>query len=290
LNAICGSHFCCENIQRAPTRPLALALLLALGAIAQAAAAEAGDVIRVEVVGAVPVGPQSTSPRDAAVHSALRDAVWQAAHELLGAGAGHANGDPLGEAAELEADAQQRAELERILGSDPLAYVSRFQVVEDRGAGPALFGADPDVDTEYVVIASVFVDRDRIRERLARAGVALAPIDQAPQLKSRLILEGVDEHWVYQEIRRVLLEELKLRSAIPREFTAGRAVLELSAAQAPSEVLAALQSSLADRMELVPLSVEADEMRVRVELRAVEAPEAPPDEPAPIDTTGPNRY
>ena len=78
--------------------------------------------------------------------------------------------EEMAEVEDLQAEAEESAELQRILGNDPLVYATRFQVVEDRGEGPRLFGSDLDVDTEYVVIVSVFVDRDRIRERLTRAG------------------------------------------------------------------------------------------------------------------------
>jgi hypothetical protein len=217
-------------------------------------------------VGVAALRPDSASPRDAAVRKALLAAVRQTAEGLLAIGAGDGFGEGPDDVEDPESEALENTELQRILGNEPLEYATRFQVVEDRGEGPALFGSDLDVETEYVVIVSVFVDRDRIRERLTRAGMSLAPAGQQPQIRSRLILENLAEYWVYAEIRRVLLEELKMRSAIPSEFAPGRGVLELNAAQAPREFLASLQRSVSDRMELVPLSVEADEMRLRVEL------------------------
>jgi hypothetical protein len=153
-----------------------------------------------------------------------------------------------------------------------------------------LFGSDPDVETEYVVIVSVFVDRDRIRERLTRAGVILPPAGQELRIQSRLILEDIGQYWAYAEIRRVLLEELKVHSATPREFSPGRAILELSAAQSPSEYLPSLQRSVSGQMDLVPLSVEADEMHLRVEIFDRPPPGEPAGEGQPIDTLNPNRY
>jgi hypothetical protein len=221
----------------------------------------------------------------------LLDAVRQTAGDLLATtGAGDEFGEGPGDLENLESDALESTELERVLGDDPLEYVTRFQVVEDRGEGPALFGSAPDVETEYVVIVSVFVDRDRIRERLTRAGMLLIPAGQEPQIRSRLILENLGEYWVYAEIRRVLLEELKMRSAIPREFAPGRGVLELTAAQLPSEFLASLQRSVSSRMELIPLSVEADELRLRVELHDRQPLDEKFEEGHPIDTLSPNRY
>lgn len=271
-------------------RALGLGVLLALGGLPTAPSALARDVVRVESVGVAPVRPDSASPRDAAVRAALRDAVQQTAEGLLAPPVGEQVDEEAGAASDQQAETEQTAQLQQILGNDPLVYATRFQVVEDRGEGPTLFGSDSDVDTEYVVIVSVFVDRDRIRERLTRAGVALAPAGQEPEIHSRLIIENLSEYWVYAEIRKALLEELKMRSAIPSAMSPGRAVLELNATQTPNEYLGELQRAVSDRMALIPLNVEDDELRVRVE--AVEPP--PPDEgaeaPAEIDTGSPNRY
>jgi hypothetical protein len=273
-----------------PGRGLRVAILFALSGFAHIPVAMARDVVRVESVGVAAVTSGSVSPRDAAVHKALLAAVRQTAEDLLAPREGDGFGEGLGGAEDLESDTAERVELERILGDEPLEYATRFQVVEDRGEGPALFDSDPDVETEYVVIVSVFVDRDRIRERLTRAGMLLIPAGQEPQIQSRLILEDLGEYWVYAEIRRVLLEELKMHSATPREFSPGRAILELSAAQSPSEYLGLLQRSVSDRMELVPLSIKADELRLRVEVFDRQPLDERSDEGQPIDTHSPNRY
>jgi len=271
---------------------LALGAALALGGWVSAPIASAMDVVRVESVGVAPVRPDSASPRDAAVRRGLLEAVRETAKELLADRVVDEFEDEVIDEADLQADAEaeKNAELQQILGNDPLEYATRFQVVEDRGAGPRLFGSDLDVETEYVVIVSVFVDRDRIRERLTRAGILLAPPGQAPQIRSRLILENLGEHWVYAEIRRVLLQELKMRAVIPRELSPGRAVLELNASQTPSEFLPSLQHAVSEQMELVPLSVEAEEMRLLVEAFAREAPEETSEEADAIDTRSRNRY
>jgi len=281
-----------QQWRRAGFCGLTLGALFVLGGFVSAPIASALDVVRVESVGVAPVRPDSASPRDAAVRKGLLEAVRETAKELLADRVVDAFEDEVIDEADLqaEAEAEQSAELEQILGNDPLVYATRFQVVEDRGAGPRLFGSDLDVDTEYVVIVSVFVDRDRIRERLTRAGILLAPPGQAPQIHSRLVLENVGEHWVYAEIRRVLLQELKMRSVIPRELSPGRAVFELNASQTPSEFLPSLQHAVSEQMELVPLSVEADQMRLLVEAFEREAPEEESEEAGAIDTRSRNRY
>jgi len=286
LSQLSDSRRVRAGLRRVPERGLCLAIFVALSGFSQVPAAAARDVVRVESVGVAPVRSDSASSRDAAVRKGLLDAVRQTAEELLATGMG----DEFGDAEDLEAAEAARSELHQILGNKPLDYVTRFQVVEDRGEGPALFGSDPDAETEYVVIVSVFVDRDRIRERLTRAGVILTPAGQEPQIQSRLILEGIGQYWAYAEIRRVLLEELKVRSATPREFSPGRAILELSAAQSPSEYLASLQRSVSGQMKLVPLSIEADEMRLRVEIFDRPPPGESVEEGQPIDTLSPNRY
>ncbi|MCH8083202.1 MAG: hypothetical protein IH885_03095 [Myxococcales bacterium] len=290
MSRVCNSQRARTGVRHMPGRGLRVAILLSLSGLAPAPSALARDVVRVESVGVAAVQSDSASPRDAAVHKALLDAVRLTAEDLLATGAEDGIGDGPGDPEDLEFVTARRAELQRILGDEPLEYATRFQVVEDRGEGPALFGSDPNVETEYVVIVSVFVDRDRIRERLARAGIALAPVGQEPRIRSLLILEDLGEYWVYAEIRRVLLEELKMHSAIPRQFTPGRAVLELSAAQSPREYLGSLQRSLSDRMDLVPLSVEADVIRLRVEVYDRQPSDEGFDESQPIDTLSPNRY
>ena len=290
MSRVCTSQRTRVRPRRVPGRGLGLGVLLALSGFFQAPVVAARDVVRVESLGVAAVPSDSASPRDAAVHKALIDAVRHTAEDLLATRAGDGFGEGPGNTPDLEAEAAESAELQRILGNDPLEYATRFQVVEDRGEGPALFGSDPDAKTEYVVIVSVFVDRDRIRERLTRAGILLTPQGQEPQIRSRLILENIGEYWVYAEIRRVLLEELKMRSATPREFTPGRAILELNATQSPSEFLGSLQRSVSDQMDLVLLSVEADEMRLRVEVRARQPLEKGSKEGRSIDTPSPNRY
>jgi hypothetical protein len=273
-----------------PVRGLRVVILLALGGFFQVPVAAARDVVRVESVGVAAVRPESVSPRDTAVRKALLDAVRLTAGDLLATGADDEFDEEPGDVVDPESDDVENTALQRILGNDPLDYITRFQVVEDRGEGPALFGSDLDVETEYVVIVSVFVDRDRIRARLTRAGMMLTPAGQQPEIRSRLILDDIGEYWVYAEIRRVLLEELKLRSAIPREFTPGRAILELNAAQSPSEFLPSLQRSVSDRMNLILLGVDDDEMHLRVEVHTRPAPDERFGAGRPIDTPSPNRY
>ena len=135
----------------------------ALLALSLAATASARDIERVEVVGAVAVlpGAATSSAREAAVRRALREAVNRTALALL---------------AQLPVSEDGAGiELSGVLGADPLEYASRYQVIEDRGERPALFVTDPDAVSEYVVVVEVYLDLDRVRDRLRAAGLELAP-------------------------------------------------------------------------------------------------------------------
>jgi hypothetical protein len=250
---------------------------LALAGLVAPPVAVARDVLDVEAVGAVGIRPDSSSaisPRDAAVRKGLLEAVRMTAMELLG---------------NVHSD-QPEAPLDEILGTDPYEFATRFQVIEDRGERPALFSQDPDVATEYVVIVSVSIDRDLIRDRLEAAGMLLARPSGASSVRIRLALEGLIEYWAYEAIRTALVVNLGVRSAIPVEFEPGRLTLEVDADRSPSELLLPLQRAVADQMELIPLIVDGDAMSLHVEAGVREPPDTASPGSREIDTRSPNRY
>jgi hypothetical protein len=221
---------------------------------ASAAPALALDVLRVEAIGAVPLrtgAPPSASVRDEAVRQALQDAVQRAAAELLASGS---------------EDAQ---ELQEALGSDPFEFATAFQILEDRGERAALFNADPDVESEYVVVVDAQIDRDRIRDRLLAAGmvVASAPTGIAIEAKTRIVLEGLDDYRVYQRIRAALVDAVGVRSANPVEASAGLIVLEVDSDRSADGLLAGLRAATPDLM-LVPVQIDRDLLRLRVKTGA----------------------
>ena len=256
---------------------LVLALGLALVGLGGPIAAVARDVLEVEAVGAVGLRPDSsypTSPRDAAVRKGLLEAVRLTAMDLLG----------------NVQTAEPDTPLDEILGLDPFEFATRFQVVEDRGERPALFSRDPDVVTEYVVIVVVSIDRDLIRERLETAGLLFARPGGMSRVRIRLVLEGLDEYWAYEEIRTALVVDLGMRSAIPVEIEPGRLTLEVEGNRPPSELLGPLQRAVAGQMELIPLSVDSHAMSLRVEAGGRKPPGAASPGSGSIDTPSPNRY
>lgn len=255
----------------------ALILGLALAGFGGTPVAVARDVLEVEAVGTVSLRPGSsspTSPRDAAIRKGLLEAVRVTALDLLGS----------------VRTADPDTPLDEILGTDPFEFATRFQVVEDRGERPALFSRDPDVATEYVVIVIASIDRDLVRERLETAGLLLARPGGMSGVRIRLVLEGLDEYWAYEEIRTALVVDLGMRSAIPVEIEPGRLTLEVQGDRPASELLGPLQRAVAGRMELIPLNVDRHGMSLRVEAGERKPPGAASPGSDPIDTPSPNRY
>lgn len=238
------------------------------------------DVRRVEALGAVPLDPDSPptqSPRDSALRRALHDAVWRVAlDELVGF-------DP--------ADESSQDALAEALGRDPRKFATRFRVIEDRGERPALFSEEPGIETEYVVLAEVHVDRDKVRERLRAVGLLSRPSGEARRYRVRIVLDEVGSYGAYQAVR-TLLEELGARSAVPVEMERGRAVLEVDGSRPPDSLVAALVRAAPPNLSIVPLGVDAEGVHLRARfLGGAAAPDPGAWSDAPgFDTPGANRY
>lgn len=242
-------------------RPLACALAVA-AALAAAAPALALDLERVEAIGAAPLrrGERPTTPPyDEAVRLALSDAVRRTAAALV----------PGPEAPSPE-------QLDAALGDDPFAYAASFQIVEDRGERAALFHAGEDVEREYVVVVEAQIDRDRIRDGLATAGLATTapPTGSRVATRTRIALEQLTDYGDYQRFL-ALLGGVGVRAS-PVEASAGRMVLEVDSDRGPEALLAALRGAAPPDVVLVPLQVERGLLRLRVESAAgAAAPGAP---------------
>lgn len=231
----------------------ALAVLAALPG--PGAPAVAGEVRRVEAVGAVALTAdalQPVPPRDAALRAALSDAVRRVALEFL----------PEVDPAAFETT------LGEVLGDEPLDYVTRYQILEDRGERPALFIEDPDVETEYVVVVEVHVDTDRVREQLARSGLLAMPSGGARRPPVQVVIRDLRGYQEYAAVRRTLLDEVGARSVLPLEMERGRIVLEVDADREPADLLDALRSAAPPELRVTPLGAEDDTLTLRVELEA----------------------
>jgi len=238
-------------------------LLLALAWLALAAPVRGADLRSTEAVGAVPLHADArpaSPPRDAAVRKALSEAVRRVALELL---------------AELD-PAEVEPRLDAALGTDPLAYISRFRTLEDRGERPVLFSDDPEAKTEYVVVVEASVDAGRLRERLARAGLLVAPAGEVRRYHVRLEAEGLEDYAAYHALRETLLEGVGVRSALPVELERGRAVLEVDGELAGDALLAALVRAAPPGLTLTALETGPERLHVRVDLAPEPAPASAP--------------
>lgn len=242
-------------------RRIALALLLAATALAGPAAAV--DLRKVEVVGAAPVrdDDRSGAPREAAVQRALREAVQRVAlQQVPDVGPGEADGV-----------------LAEVLGNDPLLFVSRYRVVEDRGARPALFTRDPNVEKEHVVVVEVHVAADRVRTELVRAGLLL-PSGDSRRARLYVVVES-ETFGGYAAVRRSLLQGVGVRTALPVEMAPERAVLAVDAEGDAQSLLEALLRAAEPGLEVTPVRTDGGTLVVRVDYVA-------PPEPPPVGARG----
>ncbi len=238
-------------------------LPLAMAVLALAAPARAADLRTTEAVGAAPLHADArptSPPRDVAVRKALSEAVRRVALELL------ADRDP----AEVE------PRLDAALGTDPLVYISRFRTLEDRGERPVLFSDDPEAKSEYVVVVAASVDAVRVRERLAKGGLLVAPAGEARRIHVRVEAEGLADFAAYRALRDTLTEGVGVRSALPVELARGRAVLDVDGELTGESLLAAMVRSAPPGLTLTALETAPDRLRLRVELAPEPAPASPP--------------
>ncbi|MDX1649911.1 MAG: hypothetical protein R3263_08665, partial [Myxococcota bacterium] len=240
----------------------AAALLAAATLLAALPAAGAGR--RVEVVGVAPAGEhaaQGVDTRQAALDDALARAPLRVAAELLGR-------PPQA----LEAEGG----LEALLPRAPTAYVLEFRVLEDRGVRPARLQPDPEVAEERALLVEVGVDAERLSADLRAAG----HLPEAPAAARggavAVELEGVPSWRAWAGVRDAL-RAAGAEEVVPRRFAAGRAEILARGAPPPSRLLARLERSLPEGLEVVPLEVVGDRLRLRVRDRR------PPPEPAGAD-------
>lgn len=249
--------------------------VLAVLCLAVGTALAADAVRRVEAVGAVGLDPETgwtTPPRDAALRRALAQAVSRVAEAQL---------------PDLDPESAEEA-LRPALGNDPFVYATRFRILEDRGERPALLVQEPGVEREYVVVVEAYVDADRVRESLARAGLLDAP---SGDLRSRfqVTVLGLDSYAAYAAVREVLVGSAGADSATPVEISPGRAVFEVVASRKPSALLDALLAQNDPTLAFVPVDEDDRALVVRVEHRPASGEPAAED-PGGFDTPGRKRY
>jgi hypothetical protein len=194
IDAIGGALACC------------LVLVLAGAAVA--------EVRRIEEVGVVPLGSGGSglgAARDAAKQAGLRAAVERVAQSFL-----------------MEVDGGEGVEdvdLEKILGQRMVPYTTRFRVLEDQGERPAMFPGKSG-GKEYVVVVEVFVDADRVRQRLVDAGLLEDPL-AGGSAHVELELRGVRDYAALAAVRELLTERFGAVAAVPLRFERGLVVLDV---------------------------------------------------------------
>lgn len=245
----------------------AVAAALLAGALLAAGPA-AGVGRRVEVVGVAPAGedaPEGVDTRQAALDDALARAPLRVAADLLGR---------TPEALEAEGG------LGALLPRPATAYVLEFRVLEDRGVRPARLQADPAVGEERALVVEVGVDAERLADDLRAAGRLGPPAGAGDGGVVAVELEDLPSWRAWADLRDAL-RAAGAEEVVPRRFAAGRAVLEARRAPDPSRLLAGLERSLPQGLEVRPLEVGAHRLRLRVRDRR------PPPEAGPAEAAGP---
>ena len=200
------------------------AAAVAVGALVLGLAepASAADVRRLEAVGSVPVKPDqrgTVSTLDAAIQSALREAVSRVARSFL-----------------MDADVPEGAEegvgenLDEVLGKRMVPYTTRFRILDDQGERVALFVEDPEVSTEYVVIVEVYVDAERVEQRLVEAGLLIANAEVAETSRIPVEVRGLRHYPAYVAMAELIRGPGRAVAVHPIGFARGVAVFRVELA------------------------------------------------------------
>jgi hypothetical protein len=224
--------------------------------VAGLAAAQASAQVRqMETVGAYPLtqdAQRSGSARDTAVKLALDEAVIQVAMDLV-------TGLKRDEAADFLPD---------VLGDDPLDYISRFRIIEDRGERPTQYSQDPKVEFEYVVLVESHLDSARIKRRLEKAGLLMASA-RGPARQLLVVIDGNDDFDAYEVLRRALVDRLRVKSAVPVEMERGRIVLAVETSRSSRQLLENLLRNAPPELLVTPVDAQAGLLKLRIELQAL---------------------
>jgi hypothetical protein len=179
----------------------------------------AAEVRRIEEVGAVPIrndGRGGVGVRDEAKQAALQEAVKRVARSFL-----MEVDPPIGSDAGGE-----EIDLEKVLGKRMVPYTTRFRVLEDRGERPAMF-AEKGKKREYVVVVEVFVDADRVEQRLIDAGLLIRDPRAGEVTRVELEARGLEAYGALAALRALLIEQAGATAAVPQRFEQGVAVLDV---------------------------------------------------------------
>ena len=195
-----------------------------------------------EVVGAVPLSEATARPKmpkERAIDEALFEGVSRVAEEFI-----------LEAASGAPPPADQRDRVRRALGPDMVPYTRSFRIVEDQGEQPALFTEDPDAATEYVVVVSVQVETERIREQLVRSGLL---VDEARGVLRgyEVQLEGLNHYGGYAAlIDFIQTEAVGVTAVTPREINSNSVLLDVQAEFGPEVLLERMRAAAPPALEI----------------------------------------
>lgn len=240
-------------------------LLALLGGALQFPLAAAGELLRMEAVGAVEASASARTPdlRERATRAAVARATKRVAFPLL---------DPDALAQQPIAPGEIENWLNDLLGEDPLEYAARFRVLEDRGIRPSLFGTR--LENEYVVIVETHVDVERLRERLASQGVLRVASGGEPSRRVEVVAE-LSSFDAYRALQDALRALPSVEAADPVLFERGRAELVIDTHSPPDVLLLSLMRESSPHLRVEPLGVGAERLRLRVEWREDVEPPVP---------------
>lgn len=237
-----------------------LAALLGVLLVSGAAA----ELRRVEAVGAVGVREgDRRDPRALAVAKALREAVLRVASEYLVDAEWPVDAENL-DAENAQAAVTEASDLAKVLGKDMGQYTARFKVIEDRGTGPVIFVEDANVTEEYVVVAEVMVDADRVRDQLVTAGLLEEQVVAAATRVVHLAVQGLTVYPALVDVRELITGPVGAESAIPIEFERGRATLAVVTPMTGRQLVSAIEREAPAHLMIIRLGSHGTEPRIAV--------------------------
>ena len=123
------------------------------------------------------------------------------------------------------------------------------------------------------------IDTDRIRQRLTGSGLLDKPSGDVRRVAVQVVVVDLTDYAAYIALRRILLEEIRVRSALPVEMEHGRAVLAVDGELGPVALLDALRRAAPEGVRITPVGTDDESLTLRVRLEG-EARAASPDLPA----------
>jgi hypothetical protein len=173
-----------------------------------------------------------------------------------------------------DSELSPREILQAALGDQARGYTNRYRISEDRGLRERLFtgGENPEVNSEYVVVAEVDVDVERVRKALLKAGVidsvANTSLSGATRELRLVILDPLN-YSLLTKLQKVIEEEMEHSSVLPLEFERGQAVLAVRSELGAETFARSLIRRLPAELHVKQATVRGDEIAMRFELRAV---------------------